>query len=316
MKKELEKSGNTTWLTKVALSFLLLITASTAAGQQREVAFTIDDLPVVSNTTRSDDELLMITNRLVTKIVDLEIPAFGFVIAGNVQRQGAHHLDIWLDAGLELGNHTYSHPDANRVGADAFTNDIMQADELIRPILEQRNLSLEYFRFPMLRRGNNAELKATISEFIEDNNYRSAPVTIDNQDWVFNRAYDRAFAAGDSELMEKIGAAYIDYLNTIFEFFEKKSLEVLAYEPKQILLLHANALNTEYLDEMATMLRDRGYEFISLQEALTDPIYDYEETYLGTRGLSWIHRVADSKGLAIEMEPSESSWIEGLESNL
>lgn len=315
MKTDLRKSGSTTWITRICLSVVLLVAVSASHGQQREVAFTIDDLPVVSNTARSDSELLSITNRLVTKIVDLEIPAFGFVIAGNVQRQGAHHLDVWLDAGLQLGNHTYTHPDANRVGADTFTSDIMQADEFIRPILEQRNQRLEYFRFPMLRRGNNVELKTAISRFIEDNNYRSAPVSIDNQDWVFNRAYDRAFAAGDTELMEKIGVAYIDYLDTIFEFFEKKSVEVLSYEPKQILLLHANALNTEYLDEMATMLKDRGYEFISLQDALTDPIYDYEETYLGTRGLSWIHRVADSKGIPIEMEPSESSWIEDLESN-
>lgn len=298
------------------LCILILFWAAPALSQtatpyslERKVAITIDDLPVVTNFPRNEDELFAITNRLVSKIVELEIPAYGFVIGAKMRVQGAGLLDVWLDAGLQLGNHSYSHPDANVVGAETFTQDVMRGDIEIRPLLQPRNQALEYFRFPMLRRGNTVELKDDISEFLNAKGYRSAPVSIDNQDWVFNRVYDRAIARNDTATMKKVGLAYVDYLENIFEFFENKSIEVLSYEPKQILLLHANALNTEYLDEVAEMLRKRGYEFISLEEALTDPIYSYPETYIGNRGVSWIHRVTDSKGMPIQMEPHESIWL-------
>jgi len=302
---------------KFALAAVVFIFSSSLHAQQsqseasnRQVAFTIDDLPVVTNFPRDSNELLGITRTLVAKIVELEIPAYGFVIGSKLSAQGREHLDIWLDAGLRLGNHSFTHPDANAVGAEAFGLDVMRGDREIRPLLQARNQSLEYFRFPMLRRGNSTELKLAISEELIANGYRSAPVSIDNQDWVFNRAYDRAIQRKDTVAMEEIGLAYVDYLDKIFAFFEDKSIEVLSYEPKQILLLHANALNTEYLDEVAAMLKGRGYEFISLDEALTDPIYDYPEEYIGNRGVSWIHRVAATKGLPIVMEPHESIWLD------
>lgn len=283
--------------------------------QPREVAFTIDDLPVVSNIPRTSTELLGITARLVAKLTEFQIPAYGFVIGENIQSQGPEHLQLWLDAGFELGNHSYSHPDANAVGAAAFNQNILAGDDALTPYLPANGQVQKYFRFPMLRRGNNLVLKETIADFLTANDYLSAPVSIDNQDWLFNRAYERAIATDDQEVMAKIGTAYVDYLATIFAFFEAKSLEVLAYEPKQILLLHANALNAEYLDEIAQMLTARGYQFISLEDALTDPVYSYPEQYIGNRGLSWIHRVTDSQGLEIEMEPNESAWLEGLAPN-
>ncbi len=282
-------------------------------AQERAVAFTIDDLPVVSNIPRNSAQLHSITDKLLATLQRYEIPAHGFVIGAKIAAQGEDHLHAWLDAGLQLGNHSYSHPDANAVGADSFSQDLMRGDAALRPLLQTRDQALEYFRFPMLRRGNTLALKQSIAEFIQSNGYISAPVSIDNQDWVFNRAYDRAIAAGNEALMEQIGLAYVDYLSTIFAFFETKSMEVLSYEPKQILLLHANAVNADYLDEIAEMLQRRGYRFITLQDALKDPLFNMPEHYIGNRGLSWIHRVAEGKGMPIEMEPHESGWLENLE---
>lgn len=109
--------------------------------------------------------------------------------------------------------------------------------------------------------------------------------------------------------MEEIGRAYVDYMENVFEFFENWSVEVLGYEPKQILLIHANALNTEYLDELAQMLLARNYAFISLDEAMTDPAYSLPESYVGPRGLSWLHRIAVTKGMQIQEEPREPQWL-------
>ena len=40
---------------------------------------------------------------------------------------------------------------------------------------------------------------------------------------------------------------------------------------KQIILLHANLLNSHFLGDIIQMYRDHGYKFITLEEALENP---------------------------------------------
>ena len=86
-------------------------------------------------------------------------------------------------------------------------------------------------------------------------------------------------------------------------------MEVLGYEPPQVLLLHANELNADYFDELAHMIQQRGYAFVSLEDALQDPAYRHEDAYTGPRGLSWLHRWALAKGLTPQEEPREPDWL-------
>ena len=63
------------------------------------------------------------------------------------------------------------------------------------------------------------------------------------------------------------------YMEGVFAHFERVSREFLGHEVRQILLLHANERNADYLDDLIRMLRGRGYRFISLDTALEDPAY-------------------------------------------
>ena len=56
---------------------------------------------------------------------------------------------------------------------------------------------------------------------------------------------------------------------------------MLGYEPRQILLLHANWLEADHVAELLDALRKRGYQFITLQEALSDPVYSAPDDYAG-----------------------------------
>ena len=86
-------------------------------------------------------------------------------------------------------------------------------------------------------------------------------------------------------------------------------------EIKQVLLLHANPLNAEHFDELVRMMKRRGYAFISLDEALEDPAYRLPDSYAGTRGLSWLHRWALTKGMKMREEPREPEFIGNLYRN-
>ena len=61
---------------------------------------------------------------------------------------------------------------------------------------------------------------------------------------------------------------------------------------KQVLLLHANAINADHFGEIVAMLRSRGYKFVTLGNALTDKAYASTDTFTGPGGISWLDRWA------------------------
>ena len=103
-----------------------------------------------------------------------------------------------------------------------------------------------------------------------------APVTIDNSDWIFASAYAKSSDESDRRMMERIAAAYLPYMEEKFAYYEKQSMDLLGYEIRQVLLLHANALNADWFDELA---KRRGYRFIPLKQALEDKAYGSPDTH-------------------------------------
>ncbi|HEX8638653.1 MAG TPA: polysaccharide deacetylase family protein, partial [Pyrinomonadaceae bacterium] len=95
----------------VLLVFPVLIQAQKT---QRFIAVTIDDLPVVS-TRRDLKNRREITAKLLNHIRKAKVPAIGFVNENKLYANDARdeaQVDLlrqWFDAGLELGNHTFSH---------------------------------------------------------------------------------------------------------------------------------------------------------------------------------------------------------------
>ena len=87
-------------------------------------------------------------------------------------------------------------------------------------------------------------LDAALREFLASREYTTAPVTFDSDEYVFDLVYTRAKRAGYSKSMERIASSYLNYMEQIFGHYEKRSRAVLGREPAQILLLHANEINS------------------------------------------------------------------------
>lgn len=299
-----------------------VITASlpdtTSALVTRRIAVTFDDLP---STTRRGlacdaDAVLSINTRLLAELERFEAPAAGFVNEGHGCRESdvlEQVLRQWLDAGHTLGNHTYAHTDINTVSLDAYIADIERGEPVTRRLLEEHGQALRYFRHPLLHAGADSAKWHGLRSYLAANGYEVAPVTIDNQEWVFEAVYRRAKLRGDTATMQRVAAAYVPHLAAVVEHFEHASKLIIGYEPPQVLLLHANYINADYFGDVAAMLRDRGYTFITLDEALRDPAYRLADGYIGRRGLSWVHRWARGKGMeATPEEPREPQWVRTL----
>ena len=81
-------------------------------------------------------------------------------------------------------------------------------------------------------------------------------------------------------------------------------------------MLHANELNADLMPELLAMLRRRGYELVTLEQALADEVYRLPEEYVGGGGFSWIHRWTRTKGLPLTPEPEPPDWVTAAYSTL
>ncbi len=165
-------------------------------------------------------------------------------------------------------------------------------DELLKKLQAKYGQQMRYFRHPFLHAGNTPEKKAQLEQFLTKNNYEIAPVTIDNSEWIFAKAYHVAMQKKEEEEMKKIGKAYVTYMEDKTAFYEAQSKMLFGRPIKHTLLIHANALNGDYLDELLEMYKQRGYQFISLESALTDEAYQSKDEYSGRGGITWLHRWA------------------------
>jgi peptidoglycan/xylan/chitin deacetylase (PgdA/CDA1 family) len=303
---------------QILMSMLLL--AVLAAGQRTErlIVFTIDDLPTASVLGDDLERARRTTTALLDALVRQRIPAIGFVNEGKLMANGAPDpqrealLQQWIDAGLDLGNHTFSHIDLHRVELAAFTADVVRGETVTRRLLERSGRRLEFFRHPFLRTGTSAEARRGLESFLRDRHYTVAPVTIDNYDYVFAAAYDRAVARRDEAQAQRIEGTYIEYMAAAVRYYEQQAELIVGRDIAHTLLLHANALNGATLDRFAERLRGRGYRFVRLHEALEDPVYGSRDEYYGPAGISWLHRwaITDGKRGLFAGEPVVPDWIE------
>jgi peptidoglycan-N-acetylglucosamine deacetylase len=281
----------------------------------REVAVTFDDLPAQLGNARVAE----INRKLVESITRHKIPAVGFVNEGRLFVPGESDarvaqialLRLWLDAGLELGNHTFSHIQIDSNYLAAYQEDVIRGETVTKRLLQEKGRKLRYFRHTQLRTGPTPEYERDLNRFLARRGYTVAPVTIDNQEWVYAAAYAAARRHGDRENVERIAREYFKYMEEIFAFFEQLSTDFLGYEVKQTLLLHANELNADHFDALAEMMKQRGYRFISLEEALKDPAYRLPTAHT-RQGLSWLHRWRLAKGLKMRSEPRDPEWLSRL----
>ena len=205
-----------------------------AAVPERAVAVTFDDLPATPAGAVAADvsSLAELTHKLLAAVHKHRIPAVGFVNEGQlfVANEDADALArrtellrMWLDAGLELGNHTYSHRDLNTMPLDQFQADVLRGETVTRELTKQRGKRLRYFRHPFLHVGSSLEVRRAFEAFLVTHGYTVAPVTVDNDEFVYAAAYARALRSGDTAVARRIADDYLRYMEEVFTFFEDGS---------------------------------------------------------------------------------------------
>lgn len=251
-------------MTKKLLCTVVLATlvACPAYAQEKEIAITIDDLPFVGTNSATKGNLGRAHDRfgkILNFLIDAHIPATGFVIANSIASGQWELLESFRNAGFGLGNHTYSHADLNHMSAERYIAEISKADKILAPVMTQP----KYFRYPYLAEGRGAT-KQAVQSYLTANQYIIAPVTIDSKDYQFNERLLHISWRVRDQYVPKIKKDYLNYVWQQTLKAEKQTKEGGA----QILLVHANLLNSHCLGDLIQMYKDHGYRFVSLERAL------------------------------------------------
>jgi beta-lactamase regulating signal transducer with metallopeptidase domain/peptidoglycan/xylan/chitin deacetylase (PgdA/CDA1 family) len=291
------------------------VPAKTARAKRR-VAVTFVALPAVHTfyNPRAEKD----TRRLLATLAANQIRTVGFVnenqlydaeAGGRLDEERVRLLNLWLDAGHELGTQTRTHSNLYKTPLAEFQQDVIRGEEITGKLMSERGLRPRYFSYPFLNTGPSRETKEAAEAFLAARGYQIHQVTIDNSDWLFGRVYAQARRAEDEATMRRVADEYLPYMERMFEYYEEMSQATLGYELPQVLLLTANALNAHKMEDLVAMMKRHGYEFVTLEEALEDKAYRQAANYVGPWGISWLQRWAMEKGQPLRDEPDLSPYM-------
>lgn len=294
--------------------FLVASVSRAAVGPDRQVSITIDDLPAGAANSMDAATITEMAAKLLGTLRDQKIPVVGFVNEKKLYKFGEvderiRALRMWLDYGFELGNHTFSHASLNRVGLAAWEDDIVQGESVTSLLLAEHKMKLRYFRHPYLDTGRDLKTRREAEAFLVARGYRIAPITLDAWDWMYAGVYEDAKKRGDTALQDQLAQSYLSYSDQVIAYAEKLSKQVVGYEVKHILLLHANQLEADHIGELLDVFRKRGYRFITLEDALSDQAYSLPDTYVGEDGTGWLDHWAITQGKPPQGAPVFPQWV-------
>lgn len=280
-------------LRRLALAATLAAVFAAGAAQAEPVALTFDDVPALTYTN-AVPYAETTTHELLAALKRRRVPAIGFV--NEVKLEGPDKpartalLKLWLDAGMDLGNHTYSHASLNQVGAAAYIADIQRGEVETRALLAKRGRKIAWFRPPYLETGSTTEVRSEVGGWLAAHGYRLAPVTLENSDWMFAVVYDDAVLRGDTARAAEVRRAYLDYTAKVVPWYRKAAFGLFGRHPALVMLVHASRLNADCADALLDILRRNELRPVSLSRALRDPAYRTPDPYVGPNGLGWLTR--------------------------
>jgi uncharacterized protein (TIGR02246 family) len=248
---------------------------------------TIDDLPISAgdlHAAPADREA--VTRGMLAALAKHRVPAVGLVTWGNVRgAEDLKLLDRWLEAGHELGNHSWRHLDYHRTDSPEWLADVDRSRAEIAAFLAARGKSgPRFFRFPFLREGDSDAKLDAARDWMAKTGQRSLPVTIDDQDWSFERRFVEAARAGDVAAAARVAEGYHESLHLSVRHHLETSRSLFERDVPQILLLHATAVGAAEWDRLFSWLESEGFRFATADEVLTDPVFAEAPRFLGPRG--------------------------------
>jgi peptidoglycan-N-acetylglucosamine deacetylase len=270
-----------------------------------DVAITVDDLPDHGPEAPGQSRLAIHEAFLAAFRAHHVPPVYGFVVGAALDEHPDDRaaLEAWLAAGNLLGSHTRTHPDIHKTSVDAYLADV-DANEALLKSLSRDDRAWHVFRYPYLEEGNDLPTRAHIREHLAQRGYRVAQVTIDFYDWAYNEPYARCFAKKDMRAIDALKQSYLDDAIVSLRWSDEAARALVGRPIAQILLLHIGAFDALLIDELLTRYRRAGARFVSLDQAMADPIYAEEPKVPKAWEGTFLEQVRQARDVTSPVEPA------------
>lgn len=273
------------------------------------VSFTFDD----GKTSDEAGILFKDWNRMIlSHLADENLKAIFFITGENkLTEKGSFLLKSWDQEGHRIGNHSFTHPNFNAENNNVqfFEDELEKTDVIISKFKNSINL----FRFPYLKEGQNEAKVDSIRGVLSAHNYANGYVTIDASDWyvdqrLVNKINEVGFEKTD---IEKYKDFYIRHILERSNFYENLSYEMNGRHIPHTLLLHHNLVSALFLDDLIKAYKEKGWEVLDAEKAYQDKIFDTIPQSIFA-GESLIYSLAKQSGKHEEVMryPAEDSRYE------
>ena len=270
---------------------IILALMSLATVAQKKVSITIDDVP--NSLLYKGDGF---RSRLLNLIDSMKLPVAIFINEVKIfdideADESLRMLDEWIESpNVIVGNHGYKHRMYSEEGIDSFKIDVLQGEAISKPLALRHDKGETYYRFPYNDLGKDAHEHKLAVDYLDSRGYTVTPFTVHSDDWLVTQLYEHYKKAGRTKDAERVGREFVEFTLKNFDYMETLTDKKVGRNVSQIYLMHDNLLNADYLDDLLTALIKRGYTFISLDEAMKDPVYKQTDYYDQRHGISWVYR--------------------------
>lgn len=248
-----------------------------------------------------------IGRKLITAMKQAHLPpVYGFVNGVAIEREpaSAPMLKEWRDAGFLLGNHTWSHMNLNTNPAASWEDDLLKNE----PVLGKYAVGEDWhwFRFPFLAEGESEQKRAETRRFLADHGYRIAAVTMSFGDYLWNEPYARCVANKDRAGIAQLESSYLDAAAADADFRRTMARALYGRDIPYVLLMHVGAFDARMLPRLLQLYRDKGFSFVTLEQAEKDPFYRSSVNPSLSDQPDSLEGAMHAKGLTLPTQPKPS----------
>jgi peptidoglycan/xylan/chitin deacetylase (PgdA/CDA1 family) len=237
------------------------------------IALTFDDLPAAGSLPPGQNRTKIATALTAELKANHLEGTYGFVNAVKLENDpdAQQALHIWLDAGMNIGSHTWSHISLTDNTAEAYEQEIARNEPALAEYAQVRDW--HWFRYPYLWEGDTLEKRRAVRSYLHEHGYRVAQVTLDFEDYAWNDAYGRCSAKQDDAAINWLRQSYMENAAEYVRLGREEARIAFGREIPNVLLLHATAFTTHMLPDLLALLRQQGFRFAALAEVEQDPAY-------------------------------------------
>ena len=162
-----------------------------------------------------------------------------------------------------------------------------------------------FFRYPLCLWGDTDEKRAKILAHLAAAGYRPVDVSSWWNEWHWNRAWRNAKDRGDSEAAERLEQDFREACLAQLRYDRATLVQWFGRDAPVIALGHTVPFFAEVADRVFGRLVAEGVEFVPLEEALADPVYDQVAGIVSDKFLVYQQKLADAAGRPVAILASE-----------